>query len=225
MGRREGGRRGGWIGPGPRRRGFGGGGGRGWGGRRRYAMAGGGAIGATRPRYMPARGRRGGGFPIIAGIILLAVLGVVLWLFLRSGGAGGSTSNTTPANGVSQSGDGSVTANGSDLLGLAANGDSSAFSQYENGPVHGDSVPVQGVISDSAFWVGNNSSDRMLVLANPNDGSAPTVSAGDRVSFDGTLRVLPVDFAARYRISDSGDQSLLQQQGHYIEATRVQTNG
>jgi hypothetical protein len=176
---------------------------------------------------MPSRGRRSGGFPLIAGIILLAILGVVLWLFLRSGGAGGSANDTGTGTAATQQsgGAGTVTADGNDLMAIAANGDSAAFGRYENGPVRAQSVPVQAVAGDGAFWVGTDSTNRMLVVVGSSQSGSATVSAGDTVSLDGTLRVLPVDFATRYGISDSGDQSLLQRQGHYIEATRIETNG
>jgi hypothetical protein len=176
---------------------------------------------------MPSRGRRGGGFPLIAGIILLVIIGVVLWLFLRSGGAGGSVNDNGGGVATSQlgGGAGTLTANGNDLFAIAQNGDSAAFSQYENLPVHADNVPVQAVVGDGTFWVGASDDGRMLVVVNPDQsGSAPTVSSGDSVTLDGTLRVLPVDFASRYGISDSTDQSLLQREGHYIDATRVETN-
>jgi hypothetical protein len=176
---------------------------------------------AARPSYMPRRGGRGGGFPLIAGIIVLALLGVVLWLFLRSGGAGGSTSSTaTNANGGSSA---TVESNGNDLLGLAANGTSSDFEPYENQNVHASNGPVQSVVGDGVFWIGTSPTDRLLVIAT--DSSAPSVSSGDAVSVDGTLKVLPVDFATRYGVSDSTDQSDLQRTGHYIEAERVQTGG
>src|SRR4051812_23136754 len=212
-------RRGGWFGPGPRR----GGGGRGrrWGGGRRYAMAGGGTMAATRPGYMPRRGGRGGGFPLTAGIIVLALLGVVLWLFLRSGGAGGGTSSVE-ANG-SGSSSATVESNGNDLLGLAADGTSSDFEPYENQSVHASNVPVQSTVGDGVFWVGTSSADRLLVIATA--GSAPSVSSGDIVSVEGTMRVLPVDFATRYGVSDTTDRSDLERTGHYIEAERVQTGG
>jgi hypothetical protein len=206
------------LGPGPRRTG---GGGRGWGGRRRLAMAGGGAMGASRPRYMPRRGGRGGtGASLIGVIVVLAILGVVLWLFLRSGGTGGS-SESSSSNGTATSST-TVESNGTDLLGLAANGTSSDFQPYENQPVHASSVPVEATVGNGAFWIGTSSNDRLLVVAN---GSAPSVNQGDTVSLDGTLRVLPVDFATRYGVSDSTDQSDLQRTGHFIEADQVRVGG
>jgi hypothetical protein len=182
-------------------------------------MAGGGAMGG-RPRYMPRRGGRGGGFPLLGGIIVLAALGVILYLFLRSGGAGGSTSSTATN---SQSGaSATVRSNGTDLLGLAANGTSSDFEPYENQPVQASNVPVEATVGNGVFWIGTSPDDRLLVVAN---ASAPSVNTGDSVSVDGTLRVLPVDFATRYGVSDSTDQSDLQRTGHYIAADRIRVGG
>jgi hypothetical protein len=168
---------------------------------------------------MPARGRRGGGFPIVAGIILLAVLGVVLWLFLRSGGAGGSTESETQTGTTAAAG--TVTANGEDLLAISAEGNPSAFTDLENEPAHAEDVTVQGVAGDGAFWIGTDADHRLLIVT----GGGTSVGAGDRVSIDGTLRVLPVDFTDRYGISNPADQQLLQQQGHYIQAEQVSDSG
>jgi hypothetical protein len=182
-------------------------------------MGGGGTMAANRPRYMPRRGGRGGGFPLIAGIVVLAVLGVILWLFLRSGGAGGSTSSTaTPNQGGASA---TVQSNGNDLLGLAADGTSSDFESYENQSVHASAVPVQSTVGDGVFWIGTSSTDRLLVVANGDSG--PSVNTGDVVSVDGTLKVLPVDFATRYGVTEDTDRSDLQRTGHYIEADQVQT--
>ena len=78
--------RGGRFGPGPRRP-----------VRRR------GAVGA-RPSYMPARGRRGGGFPIWLGILLLLILGVVLWLFLKGDAFNEDGGTTTDGTGTTADG-------------------------------------------------------------------------------------------------------------------------
>ena len=183
-------------------------------------MAGGGAMGASRPRYLPRRGGRSGtGSTLLGVIVILAILGVVLWLFLRSGGAGGSTESTS-SNGTATSSSATVESNGTDLLGLAANGSSSSFEPYENQTVHASDVPVEATVGNGVFWIGTSSENRLLVVAN---GSAPSVNPGDVVSLDGTLRVLPVDFATRYGVSDSTDQSDLQRTGHYIETDQIQT--
>jgi hypothetical protein len=153
---------------------------------------------------------------LIGVIVVLALLGVVLWLFLRSGGAGGN-SQSPASNGTATSST-KVESNGTDLLGLAANGTSSDFQPYENQPVRGSNVPVEATVGNGVFWIGTNPGDRLLVVAN---GSAPSVRPGDVVSLEGTLRVLPVDFATRYGVSESTDQSDLQRTGHFIEADQV----
>ncbi|MFL5767977.1 MAG: hypothetical protein ACJ758_09085 [Actinomycetota bacterium] len=176
-------------------------------------------MGGARPHYMPRRGGRGGGFPLIAGIVVLALLGLVLWLFLRSGGTGGSTESAPSNNGAATS-SAKVESNGTDLLGLAADGTSSDFEPYENQPVHASNVPVVSTVGDGVFWIGTSSENRLLVVS---AGSAPSVNPGDVVSIDGTLRVLPVDFATRYGVSDSMDQADLQRTGHYVAADRIDT--
>ena len=110
--------------------------------------------------------------------------------------------------------------NGTDLLGLAADGTSSDFEPYENQTVHASDVPVETIVGNGDFWIGTSSEERLLVVPN---GSAPSVSPGDVVSIDGTLRVLPVDFATRYGVSDTSDQSDLQRTGHYIAADQIRT--
>ena len=178
-------------------------------------------MGGARPRYMPRRGGRSGtGASFLGVIVVLAILGVVLWLFLRSGGAGSSTESTTSSNGGATSSSATVESNGTDLLGLAANGTSSDFEPYENQTVQATNVPVEATVGNGVFWIGTSSENRLLVVSN---GSAPSVNPGDVVSIDGTLRVLPVDFATRYGVSDSTDQSDLQRTGHYVAADQIHT--
>ena len=208
-------RRGGRFGPGPRRQ-----------VRRR------GQLGA-RPSYMPARGRRGGGFPIWLGLLLLVILGVLLWLFLSSDAlnddgigtgttADGSADPGGNGNADGEAAAGTITVGSDDLLGAAGDGND-ALVDREGETVSASGVTVQAVVSDEAFWVGRDVEQRVLVVLDVSGESAPSIGAGDRVSFSGTLEPLPVDFADRYGISASEDADLLVNQGHYVTTDQVNT--
>ncbi len=204
-GRNDRGWRGGRFGPGPRRP-----------VRRRVP------IGA-RPNYMPARGRRGGGFPIWLGILLLIALGVILWLFLKgsvfSSDSTTSTGSTTTAGGPPATSAGTITVGSDDLLGLAGDG-SGALVSREGETVTADGVLVQSVVGDGVVWVGTDVDHRVLVAVGTG-GSASSIGAGDPVSFQGTLEPLPLDFADRYGISSTQDADLLTSQGHFVQVDQI----
>ena len=179
---------------------------------------------------MPARGRRGGGFPIWLGIILLIALGVILWLFLKGGvfSSGDSTtttgSDTTAGSSAAPAGTttaGTITVGADDLLGLAGEGGGSLVDR-EGETVTADTVVVQAVVGDEAFWVGTGLDQRVLVVKTGTGESAPAIGAGDRVSFRGTLEPLPLDFADRFGVSASEDADLLATQGHYVSVQAVE---
>jgi hypothetical protein len=177
---------------------------------------------------MPARGRRGGGFPIWLGIILLLILGVVLWLFLKGDAFdedAGSTGSDATVGGSANPGEdgaaGSITIGSDDLLGLAGEGND-ALVDREGETVSANAVVVQSVVGDEAFWVGTGLDDRVLVVLQDPGESAPTISAGDQVSFRGTLEPLPIDFADRYGVSAEEDTALLTGQGHFVQAEQVE---
>ena len=180
-----------------------------------------GQLGA-RPSYMPSRGRRGGGFPLWLGILLLIALGVILWLFLKGDvfqeDPGTSSGSAAPA----QTGAGTITVGGEDLLSLAGEGND-ALVEREGEEVTADGVVVQAVVGDEAFWVGSDIDRRVLVAIDTGGESAPSIQAGDRVSFRGTVEPLPLDFADRYGVSSGGDTDLLMAQGHFVRAASVST--
>jgi hypothetical protein len=172
---------------------------------------------------MPARGRRGGGFPIWLGILLLIALGVILWLFLSGGVFGNDSTASTGSDTGAEGGGavaGTITVGGDDLLGLAGDGND-ALVDREGETVTADGVVVQSVVGDEAFWVGTGPDARVLVVIDAGDGSAPAVGAGDRVSFSGALEPLPIDFADRYGVSSPEDIDLLTNQGHYVRTDQV----
>ena len=168
---------------------------RGFGGRRRF----GGGYGGGR--------RRGGGAGAIIAVLLLVALGVVLFLFLRNRGEDTAGGTGTAA--------GTVIAGEQDLLEIASQ--EGELATYENQTVEADSVPVESVVSDQGFWVGEGE-DRLFVYTT----AAAEVQEGQEVSFSGSLRVLPVDFETRFNLTGD-DAEQLQGQGHYIEAGAVQT--
>jgi hypothetical protein len=204
--RNDRGSRGGRFGPGPRQT-----------ARRRAPLG-------ARPSYMPARRRRGGGFPIWLGILLLIALGVILWLFLSGGVFGNDSTATTGSDTTAEAGGGAVagtiTVGGDDLLGLAGDGND-ALVDREGEAVTADGVVVQSVVGDEAFWVGTGLDARVLVVIDASGESAPSVGAGDRVSFSGALEPLPIDFAERYGVSSPEDVDLLTNQGHFVRTDQV----
>jgi hypothetical protein len=202
--------RGGRFGPGPRRA------------ARRRAPVG------ARPSYMPARGRRGGGFPIWLGILLLIGLGVILWLFLKgdafNSDSTASTGSDTTADGTANpdgAAAGTIAIGSDDLLVVAGDGND-ALVDREGETVTADGAVVQSVVGDEAFWVGTGLDARVLVVIDTSGASAPSVGAGDRVSFSGSLEPLPIDFADRYGVTSSEDIDLLTNQGHFVRTDQVQ---
>ena len=172
---------------------------------------------------MPARGRRGGGFPLWLGIIVLVILGVVLWQFLGNDAFDDGAAPADPgatADGPANPGEGTISLGTDDLLEAAGEGND-ALVEREGEAVAATGVTVQGVVSDQAFWVGGNLEERVLVVLATDAGSAPSVEAGDRVSFRGTLEALPVDYVDRYGVSAPDDSELLLDQGHYVRTDRV----
>jgi hypothetical protein len=177
---------------------------------------------------MPARGRRGGGFPIWLGILLLIALGVILWLFLKgsvfSSDSTTSTGSTTAPGASAAPGAepaGTITVGGDDLLVLAGGGNA-ALVDREGETVTADGVVVQSVVGDGVLWVGTDVDHRVLVVLGTDSGStAPSIGVGDRVSFQGTLEPLPLDFPDRYGISATADTDLLTAQGHFVQVEQL----
>lgn len=77
---------------------------------------------------------------------------------------------------------------------------------------------VLAVASPTAFWVGTDDRQRLLVR---HGRANPALAEGDPLVLEGTIRPLPADFPARFGVAAAGDVQLLRRQGHYIDATRV----
>ena len=172
---------------------------------------------------MPARGRRGGGFPLWLGILLLIALGVILWLFLKGdvvhGRHAGRIHRDDRGGGAGERDRRHDHVGGEDLLGLAGEGND-ALVDHEGQEVTADGVVVQGVLGDESFWVGTDLDHRVLVGLESGTPAA-SIEAGDHVSFQGTVEPLPLDFVDRYGVPAGEDTDLLLAQGHFVQVAQV----
>ena len=191
----------------------------------------------SRPVRSEEHKRRGGGclLPLL-GLLLLAAVIVVLFLLLR-GDDDSSTDSTTPAgettSSVSQSADGGAPSAGASASGGEAAGTvdaggtallpvpQSGLAAYSGQDVTGTSVPVESVVSDEGFWVGESQQDRVFVQLDVSGESPFKVTAGQTVSFAGVLRELSGD-PLTVGVTDPEGASMLKQQGQYIVASQLQ---
>jgi hypothetical protein len=182
----------------------------------------------------PVRGERDrsrGGTPWWIWLLGLAVLGLIA--FMISQGLAGDSSTETDARATAEATSGDSSADGSeiaagtvsssdgvDLLSLST--DSSALASYEEKDVEGITAPVESVVGDEAFWVGPSREQRLFVFLNLQGESGPEVNAGDEVTFEGTMKALPIDFVERFDVSSPEGAGHLEQQGRYIEARQIE---
>ncbi|MGE0306784.1 MAG: RNA polymerase sigma factor, partial [Acidimicrobiia bacterium] len=80
-------------------------------------------------------------------------------------------------------------------------------------PVTAEAVPVLNVVADEAFWVGSSPADRLLVRLTGTGESPITITAGQRISFTGTLTPNPADLAATLGRDQLEGSAQLTQQG------------
>ncbi len=80
-------------------------------------------------------------------------------------------------------------------------------------PITATSVPVLEVVGDESFWVGTSDTDRLLVTLVGGTESAPTIGAGQTVSFTGTLTAVDAALVAQLGIDESEGAGLLLAQG------------
>jgi hypothetical protein len=119
----------------------------------------------------------------------------------------GSAGTGRGGSGNASSGTGALMSGATTLHGRAA----STLSQFVNAPVQARGIRVLSVVGSDAFWVGGSKADRFLVhLHGP---APPTVRAGDRATFTGTLK----KNSGTYGVSGS-DAALLQREGVHVEA-------
>jgi hypothetical protein len=174
--------------------------------------------------------RRRGGTPWWIWLLGLVALGLVAFMIFQGANAdpstevdagngnevgtmdGAGSDEAAAATGTISSSD------GVDLLDLSA--DSEGLAGYEETDVEGASAPVESVVGDETFWVGESPERRLFVFLNPLGESGPDIDAGDDVTFDGTMKALPVDFEQRFDVSSEEGADQLEQQGRYIEVTQ-----
>lgn len=178
----------------------------------------------------------------LLGLLLLAAVVVVLVLVL-GGDDEGDTSSTTPATGsvtttssqeptpdgaaadaTTQAGgasasavSGSVVAGDAILLPLPGGG----LSTYDGQDVTGTSVPVESVVSDEGFWVGESQEERLFVQLNVSGESPFKVTKGQTVTLHGKLTPLQGD-PMSVGVTDAEGASQLRSEGSYILAGSLQ---
>jgi hypothetical protein len=155
-------------------------------------------------------------------VVLLVVAGLVIWFLVShsgsdNGGATAAASGSGAAEGTL------VTSDGNDVL-AASSGGSSSLAPFEDETVTGQGVKVESVVSPQAFWVGPTNAQEVFVYVSSSQTNA-AVHAGDRVDLGGVVRVLPVDFEARFGVTSANGSAQLQDEGHYIEALTVTPAG
>jgi hypothetical protein len=83
---------------------------------------------------------------------------------------------------------------------------------YDGVDVTGRSVPVESVVTDTGFWVGESDEDRIFVLVT---GSAIDLEPGDTIDFEGVVVEHGRNFAERIGVErNEGARRLTQLAGH-----------
>ncbi|SDY10832.1 hypothetical protein SAMN05661080_02337 [Modestobacter sp. DSM 44400] len=91
-------------------------------------------------------------------------------------------------------------------------------------PVEANTVQVQAVVADEAFFVGPEAGQTIMVRLQPFAGSDDPespfeVETGDRVSFTGTLQQIDEEFLADLQLYDPAQQ--LEAGDSYVQATDI----
>jgi hypothetical protein len=173
-------------------------------------------------RRAPRDRRRGAPWWIWAsGLLLVGVVAFMIFQGASDTSADVAASGGEAIDGVGGSGGataGTVASDGVDLLALSS--DPERLRAYEERSVEGASAPVESVVGDEAFWVGD-SDRRLLVFLNLAGESGAEIDAGDEVTFSGRVKALPVDYQQRFDVSPDEGAGQLEEQGRYIEATEI----
>jgi RNA polymerase sigma factor (sigma-70 family) len=119
------------------------------------------------------------------------------------GSAGGAAA---PANG-------SVVSGTDPLLPLPSAG----LASFVGKGVKGVAAPVESVVADEGFWVGASPTNRLFVHLDVARESRQQVRAGQRVSFNGTMRKLAED-PAQLGLEPGEGATQLNKQGAYVVA-------
>jgi hypothetical protein len=183
-----------------------------------------------RPVRHEQRDRRRGGTPWWIWLLGLLALGVVAFMIFQSADAdlsgveAGTGNEVGTVDGTGADGAAAATgtvssSDGVDLLDLGA--DPGSLAPYEETSVEGASAPVESVVGDETFWVGGSPARRLFVFLNLLGESGPDIDAGDDVTFNGTVKALPVDFEQRFDVSGEEGADQLEEQGRYIEVIEI----
>ncbi len=92
------------------------------------------------------------------------------------------------------------------------------LARYAGQAVEGEAA-VLAVVSEDAFWVGSDASQRLLVWQ---PGAPVPLEEAAPLWLEATVRPLPPDFADRLGVASPEDQARVRNQGVYLEATRVE---
>lgn len=123
-----------------------------------------------------------------------------------SGGQSGAGPNSGP---------GTVTAAGTNLLDAAASGTSLTGHHGQKAVGHG--ARVQSVPADEGFWVGTSDQDRIWVQLSGTGGESDyKVKQGDAVDFTGTIATAAPGFAAKTGLTEAEGAGQLTKQGVYV---------
>ena len=174
-----------------------------------------------RTHYEDDRRRRGGvpWWVWLLGLLALGLIGFMIFAGLTGDSEAGSAGTAAEGAGAAPA-EGTVSAEGTDLLPIASSdGD---LTQYEGRSVEARSVPVESVVSDEGFWVGNSVEERVFVRLALEGESGPDVDAGDRVDLSGTMTSAPDGFAESLGVTPEEGADQLEQQGTYIEANEIE---
>ncbi|TKJ16857.1 hypothetical protein [Blastococcus sp. CCUG 61487] len=144
-----------------------------------------------------------------------------------NGSSSPSPDGSTPAPTAAQDGGdagqpGTVTANGTSLLPLAAGSDpAGALSASADQPVVATAVQVLSVPADEGFWIGTSEAERIWAQLT-GDGESPyQVQPGDVVDLQGTLVAHSAGFAGQVGVAEADGAAQLDAQGHHIEAAKT----
>lgn len=96
---------------------------------------------------------------------------------------------------------------------------------YAGRQVRGLGVPVQAVVADEGFWVGENTDDRIYVIYRIADDSEspPDINPGQRVTFDGTVDTVDTSTSLEtpFRLTEAEGLSQVYAQGYVIGVRSV----
>jgi len=139
-----------------------------------------------------------------------------------SGSASGGSGGGTGGSGGSGSGSAgaSLRSGSTPLLPVPSTG----LASFAGRTATGTSAVVQSVVSDEGFWVGPSEQDRVFVMLAVQGESPQQITAGQRLSFTGTVERLVRD-PASFGVEPAEGAKQLSSQGAYVVADEVNIDG